>query len=716
MKIQKKVFFLMVACVGISFLVFGIITFHSKEFLFKEISNTSQNFSESTATEAWNSLNNQVQGSITALTVARANQIEDEIQDMQSETLKLSKKISRIVSNLNQYGYREISDPRGQNVINDVPYILYSPEIAYSRSFALEDEIWRVANIQDELQNVSESFNPYKNSCYIASENGYFICVDYYPPEQETDFINSDSTFDARQRPWYQKAAADNELTFSDVFLDTDKELSITCAAPYYQNEEFAGVVGIGINISAWYKRVMKLLHQEGRIGFILNQEGEIIFSSFTEGDLAATEKKVNLREVSNKEIAEIATKMVNGETGISAIKLYSDNYYLSYAPLPTLGWSFGILTSRQAVIESAERARANFITRVQIFNDRINSIYQHITWESAISFLVVLLVLSFISEKLAKKFSKPINILSETVKEISGGNLDKKIELKTGDEMEDLANSFNVMTENLKTQMKNLEKVTSDKEKIATELKLATGIQLGMLPRNFDFGRKDFEIFATMNAAKAVGGDFYDFYLLDENHLVVTMADVSGKGVPAALFMSRSKTILKNFATMMQNPDDFAAVMTLANNQLCQDNEEMMFVTVFMGMLDLKTGKFIFVNGGHNPPMWYNSQEKTFSYLELEENCVLGMMDGLDFVQQEINLNQGDILYLYTDGVTEAMDENNNQYGETRLSEILNGVDKTADLQVILEKVREDLKKHAGAAEQSDDITMLAVRFNKEK
>ena len=176
---------------------------------------------------------------------------------------------------------------------------------------------------------------------------------------------------------------------------------------------------------------------------------------------------------------------------------------------------------------------------------------------------------------------------------------------------------------------------------------------------------------------------------------MMMTIADVSGKGVPAALFMMQGKTILKNLAMTMQSPDDLAAVMALANNQLCQGNDEMMFITVFLAMLDLKTGKLIYVNGGHNPPMLYRDDEKKFGWLNLEQNCVLGLMDEMDFEQQEIQMNHGDIIYLYTDGVTEAMNKNREQYGEARLENCLNS-----------------LAEHVQDAEQSDDITMLAVRL----
>ena len=151
---------------------------------------------------------------------------------------------------------------------------------------------------------------------------------------------------------------------------------------------------------------------------------------------------------------------------------------------------------------------------------------------------------------------------------------------------------------------------------------------------------------------------------------------------------------------------------MALANNQLCQGNDEMMFITVFLAMLDLKTGKLIYVNGGHNPPMLYRDAEKKFHYMDVEQNCVLGLMDEMDFVQQETQMNHGDIIYLYTDGVTEAMNKNREQYGEERLENCLNATDHQCNLQMLLDSVKESLAQHVQDAEQSDDITMLSVRL----
>lgn len=313
----------------------------------------------------------------------------------------------------------------------------------------------------------------------------------------------------------------------------------------------------------------------------------------------------------------------------------------------------------------------------------------------------------------LQKTVLNPIKILTDGVREIAGGNLDKKIELKTGDEIEHLAICFNVMTHDLKNYMENLTKVTAEKERIATELNVAKNIQQNTLPKIFDFARKDFEIFAKMIAAKEVGGDFYDFYLLDEDHLVMTVADVSGKGIPAALFMMNAKNVLKNFATFATNPDDYSAVMSCANDQLCKNNDDMMFVTVFFGVLEISTGKFIFVNGGHNPPVIYHKKENRCEFLKVEKNFVLGGIEEVPYKQQEIFLEHGDLIFAYTDGVNEAMNIYNQEYTFARLLKFMNSIDLNADLQEILKNIREDVAKHVGAAEQSDDITMFALRFD---
>ena len=176
---------------------------------------------------------------------------------------------------------------------------------------------------------------------------------------------------------------------------------------------------------------------------------------------------------------------------------------------------------------------------------------------------------------------------------------------------------------------------------------------------------------------------------------------------------MMISKTILKNFAMTMSNPDDFAAVMALSNNQLCQNNDAMMFVTVFMGMLDIKTGEFTFVNGGHNPPLVYHKSTDSYEYLKVAKNFVLGGVEDIDFKQQTIKLEKGDKIFMYTDGVTEALNPTNELYGEERLINCLNRSDRNLSVEELLAFVRADVNTHVNGAAQSDDITMLTLKIN---
>ena len=332
---------------------------------------------------------------------------------------------------------------------------------------------------------------------------------------------------------------------------------------------------------------------------------------------------------------------------------------------------------------------------------------------ETIVTTLLYLMLMLFVERKyLNSKLLNPLSTLTQGVKEISAGNLEKKLDVHTGDELEILAEDFNIMTDELRKYMANLTRVTAEKERIATELEVASKIQLSMLPKNF-FADERVEVFATMKAAKEVGGDLYDFYKLDENHLFITIADVSGKGVPAALFMVAAITNLRNFAASQKNPDDLKGVIEKTNDRLCTNNDGELFVTAFSGVLDLTTGIFRYVNAGHNPPL-IRRRGKSFEELPMELNFVLGGWEEWQYVQQEIQLEAGDMIFLYTDGVTEAADSAGKLYSLERLQKFLNELGDKASVKEILSAVHESLQKFSGAAEQSDDITMLAVKFER--
>lgn len=284
------------------------------------------------------------------------------------------------------------------------------------------------------------------------------------------------------------------------------------------------------------------------------------------------------------------------------------------------------------------------------------------------------------------------------------------QLNIRTGDEIQSLAEAIKTMELEINEYIQDLTSVTAEKERIGAELNVATQIQADMLPRIFPAfpERTEFDIYATMNPAKEVGGDFYDFFLVDDDHLAVVIADVSGKGVPAALFMVIAKTLIKNHA---QNKDCPGDVFTQTNEQLCEGNDAGLFVTAWMGVLEISTGKFIYVNAGHNPPLLRHA-DGNFEWLKSRPGFVLAGMEGIRYRENVMELAPGDTLYLYTDGVTEATDANQELFGEERLQTALN---EQPDLPVdqLLPKIKGCIDAFVGEAEQFDDITMLGLNYH---
>lgn len=280
---------------------------------------------------------------------------------------------------------------------------------------------------------------------------------------------------------------------------------------------------------------------------------------------------------------------------------------------------------------------------------------------------------------------------------------------IQTGDEIQALSDSFSRMMNDIDEYVVNLAKMTAEKERIGAELNVATQIQADMLPRIFPAfpERTEFDIYASMNPAKEVGGDFYDFFLVDDDHLAIVIADVSGKGVPAALFMVIAKTLIKNHAQLGECPAD---VFTSVNNQLCEGNEAGLFVTAWMGILSLTDGRFTYVNAGHNPPLLMK-KGGIFQYMKSRPGFVLAGMEDIRYRQSEIFLEPGDRIYIYTDGVTEATDIRDNLYGEERLEQNLNHR-RTLPIQDMCTGVLTSVQEFFGEADQFDDITMLAMEF----
>ena len=335
----------------------------------------------------------------------------------------------------------------------------------------------------------------------------------------------------------------------------------------------------------------------------------------------------------------------------------------------------------------------------------------------------LMLLLAGVLSMVFAKRLVDPIKKMTLRVSEMQGDDMSFQVEdvLLTGDEIEVLARAFANMSEKMRGYVREIVDITSEKQRLDTELSVAADIQLNMLPTQFPAfpERQEFDLYAVMDPAKEVGGDFYDFFLIDDDHLALVMADVSGKGVPASLFMVISKTLIKNVALSGQFGSP-AEILQEVNGRLCEGNKDDMFVTVWLGILTISTGELVSACAGHEYPVFYR-KNKGFALERDPHGIAMGVMDGIAYRNVKWHLDPGDLLFLYTDGVPEANNSREELFGNERMLNALDhsmerasesGAAEEPDLRVFLRAMREQIDAFAGETPQFDDLTMLCVAY----
>ena len=312
----------------------------------------------------------------------------------------------------------------------------------------------------------------------------------------------------------------------------------------------------------------------------------------------------------------------------------------------------------------------------------------------------------------LARRIVRPLGLITERVQNLGGSNLQFMMEnaYRTGDEIEVLAESFAAISAKTLQYMEQIKQVTAEKERISLELNMATAIQASQLPRLFPPypNRPEFDIYASMTPAREVGGDFYDFFMVDKDHLAMVMADVSGKGIPAALFMMVSRVLIKSCLQAGSSP---AETLRSVNEQLCEGNEIEFFVTVWLAVLDFSTGHGIAANAGHEHPALCRKGGE-YALQIYRHSPAVATMEGLPFREHPFVLYPGDSLFVYTDGVTEATNADKELFGIDRMLDALNR-NPDAGVREVLSNVKKGIDEFVDGAEQFDDITMMCMRYN---
>ncbi len=402
---------------------------------------------------------------------------------------------------------------------------------------------------------------------------------------------------------------------------------------------------------------------------------------------------KVNtLKTYSPERIEELKRVMYDGTSGIQFAYTKTGGHVTTSIPVRN---SSGDIVAILSVVKP--------MSEVKEFKTQ----YLRSTFITSATFTIIFAVIYILI--LLYRVIKPLVLITNETAEFAHhrgaltGALDK---IRGTDELATLARAVEKMSVDMNKYIADLTHTTAEKERLSAELDVATQIQANMLPRIFPpyENHQELELFASMDPAKEVGGDFYDFFMIDNDHFAVVVGDVSGKGVPAALFMVVAKTLLKNVGLHAEGP---AKVFEQVNNQLCEGNDAGLFVTCWMGVLTLSTGELRFANAGHTSPVWYHNGEA--EYLQVKPNLMLAGMENMKYQEHSITINHGDRLFVYTDGVTEATNANNELYGEERLLSSIKQL-KSKSSKEFLAGVRRDIDAFVGDAPQFDDITMLEL------
>jgi len=494
---------------------------------------------------------------------------------------------------------------------------------------------------------------------------------------------------------WYRLARDRGEPLWTEPYYDKGggNILMTSYVVPVFRTRngerKFMAVVTADISLE-WLRDVMRTVQPvKGSHAFLVSRQGAFLTPP---GQKTGLERLQQLSPLApgNSDLERAVRDILAAREGFVELGRFLDEkpVWLYHVPLTALGWSMVVVIPEADIF-----AGVNALTRY--------------TLEIAAAGLILLsLSIILISERI----SRPLRALTESARQIALGNLGVELPVASAnDEIGVLTRSFDEMKNALREYIRDLERTTAAKERIESELRIARTIQMSFLPRRFPAFPQlgEIDLYAELEPAREVGGDFYDFFLLGENRLFVAIGDVSDKGIAAALFMAVTKSLLKWIAEKDMEPTE---LLQRVNSELCQENDALMFATVFCGILDLQTGAFSYSNAGHNPPLLCRRGEAP-AWLELPAGLVLGVRPAARYSQMMVMLAPGDCLLLYTDGVTDALDPQERPFSAQRLQLEAGGA-REESAQAITRRILGRVRDYSAGTEPADDMALLGLRY----
>jgi phosphoserine phosphatase RsbU/P len=588
-----------------------------------------------------------------------------------------------------------------QSILHQVENMLLpAQKIPDNLAYIIENTSFTKEGLENFLKIVVENNHDIFGSCIAFEPYSFEKNVENYAPYAynagDTMIVKDLSEGGYRYYNWnWYVSPQKNGPGWGEPYFDEGggNIVMATYSVPFYWNDndhKFRGVVTVDISLEQLRKMISKIKIFNSGYSFLISPTG--VYISHPDSSVVINESIFSFAGKHNQpELEAIGRDMVKGTTGFRQYfsLMVKEKSYLFHTALKSNNWSLGMVIPEKEILSDLYK-----------LNRRILLI-------GITGFIAIFIIIIIIS----RNITTPLEKLAMATHEIGTGNFDIKLpENHSKDEIGQLSDSFLMMQSQLKEYVHNLKKETAVREKFESELKIAHDIQQGILPKTFPPfpQRNDIDIHAALIPAREVGGDLYDYFFITEDILAVAVGDVSGKGIPASLLMAITRTLFRSRTHKGMTANE---IMQDINSDLCKDNENAMFVTFFLGLINLKTGVLEYCNAGHNYP-YILRKDGSVICLDNTHGTPLGLFEDKGYGISSVRLHKRDCLVLYTDGVTEAMDVEGNLYGEDRLENVLTGTGHDFVVKKITRCILENVAEFTKNSVQSDDITLLVLSY----
>lgn len=713
--LRKKLTFAALSGSVLFVLGFAIFSPLRNYFLLSTIDNLEKNNLVKITTRAEEQALKEEKRRLTNLNASVSELLSSELQHITEDVALLRDTFVTFLENPDKYKERVLPNALYKDVISNVPYVHYSQRLLKN---GLTPEIEKEIRIASNIADFTPFFVDYYNCIFYGSERGYSIGL--YVMDHPDDLVPvstmpSRLTYDPVTRIWYEMGKSFKEPFFTDIYKAQSGDMVVSCISPYYVNGEFRGVMGVDCNPDRIYKLVKSIAVEESDLYFILSPKGEILFVNFDSDALSVTLDE-DIRNSSEESLAKVAKKMTELKNGFESVTIKGKDYFIAYSPVKKVNWSFASLIPVEKVYAPAKLIRNHLYDVQDKFYDKIENFIYILVISLSVFVLLLLYVIFKRIVPLANSVVRPILQLTRSVNEFAAGNLDKRVDFNSNDELQTIGDNFNSLAQRLQDTIRDLSVVSDQKKRLDAELSVVNEILVNYLPDDFSIADKyNFDLFAKEYPAKSSGGDYFDFFMLDDDHLLVSVGDVSGRGVPSALFMMISKSVIKSFFKMNSH-QDLGSILKRVNYRLHKHNTEKMYVALFIGIVELSTGRMSYVNAGHFAPYIYRAESESGDFLMDESiDTILALTSDASFHTRNTVLNPGDVLFMYTDGITMEVSNKGETFGEEKVADsVLRFAKAGMSSKEIIEASRNAAVEFVGHPEFNDDIALLCLKRKK--